>query len=176
MSRKAITVITLAAFVLTSASCVTWRTQTIAAASDAPGKRARIVSLVKASGERVEFSNSDPGRVRGDSITGTASARLSVPIDIQGPFSSIKKRADGTVYEITDGSGRVYPVQRVLKEGNTEWSILINDRTPQPVSIPLSDVRQIRFKKTNSFLTAIALGVPLTLGIYLYAMAKSLNE
>jgi hypothetical protein len=176
MSRKTITVITLAAFVLTSTSCTMWRTKNINGISDVPSKSAKIMSVVKASGERIDFSNSDPGRIRGGSITGTAVAGLSVPIDIQRPFSSIKKRADGTVYEITDGSGRVYGVQSVLKEGEAQWSVLINDRTVQRVSIPLSDVRQIRFKKTNTIMSAIAIVVPLSLGLFYLAATAAFRE
>ena len=173
MPRKAIGAITLAAFVLTSSSCTMWRTKNIRSISDVPGESARIISVVLASGERIDFSPADPGRVqptgpegpelpgrhprRGILIKGTAVGRHSVPVEIQGPFSSIGKRADGTVFEITDVSGRVYPVQRVLKEGDARWSILTYDRTVQPVSIPLSDVFQVRFKQSYPGLTLLVI-------------------
>jgi len=176
MSKKPVTGITLAAFVLASTSCTMWRTKTIDGISGAPGKSAKIMSVVKASGERIDFSNSDPGRVRGLVITGTAIAGLSVPIDIQRPFSSIKKRADGTVYEITDESGRVYAVQSVLKEDEARWSVLINERTVRQVSIPLSDVRQVRFKKINPTLTLIAIAVPVSLGLLYLAITASFRD
>jgi len=176
MNRRAVAAITLTSFVITSTSCMMWRTKVIDGISGAPGKGARIMSVVKASGERIDFSNSDPGRVRGLLVEGTAVARLSMPIDIQGPFSSIRKRADGNVYEITDGNGRVYAVQRVLKEGNVQWSILINDRTVQYVSIPLGEVRQVRFKKINPTLTIIAIAVPLSLGLFVWWAVKVLRE
>ena len=134
------------------------------------------MSVVKASGERIDFSKSDPGRVRGLVITGTAVSGLSAPIDIQRPFSSIKERDDGTVYEITDKSGRVYAVQSVLKEDEIQWSVIIKERTAQRVSIPLSDVRQVRFKKINPALTLIAMAVPVSLGLLYLAMTAAFRE
>jgi hypothetical protein len=167
--RKATSLFTLAAFVVMSVSCVTMRTKTVVAPSDLPGKGAKITSVITASGERVEFSRSGPGRIRGAVITGTAAARYSVPVEIQGPFSSIKKRPDGSVYEITDGHGRVYAVVRVSNEGDTKWTILINDTAVQPVSIPLSEVKQITYRKSRPALTAIAIAIPVVLGLLLVA-------
>ena len=182
MSRKAVAAITLAAFVLTSTSCMIWRTKNIRWISDVPDESAKIMSLVKTSGERIDFSSADPGRVwpgRHDSpgvlIKGTAVARFSVPVEIPRPFSSIRKRADGTVFEITDGSGRLHSVQRVLKEGDALWSVLINDRRAQPVSILLSDVRQVRFKKSYPGLTFLAVAGP-TLGLLYMCIVSSLDH
>lgn len=168
-------VTTLAAFILASASCTMWRTKDISTVRDVPDRSTRIESVLKASGEHINFAKSDPGRIHGFVIEGTALARLSVPIEIQGPFSSIKKRADGSVYEITDSDGRVHQVQRVLKEGDGRWSILINDMTTQPVSIPLSEVRQIHFKESRPLLAFIAIAVP-TLGLLYLAIVSNLDH
>lgn len=157
MFKKATSLLTLAAVVLASVSCTTMTTKPVVTPSDLPGKAAMIQSVIMTSGEHVEFSPSDPGRVRGDVIVGTAAVRYKAPVEIQGPFSSIKRRPDGSVYEITDGTGRVHPVVGVAKEGETAWTILVNDRTARPVSIPLTDVRQIRFRKINAFLTALTI-------------------
>ncbi len=169
MVRKAISLFTLAAFVLMSSSCTTMKTRTVVTPSDLPGKGAKITSVITASGERVEFSPSGPGRIRGAVITGTAAARYSVPVEIQGPFSSIKRRPDESVYEVTDGHGRVYAVVRVSNEGDTKWTILINDTAVQPVSILLSEVKQITYRKSRPALTAIAIALPLVLGLVLLA-------
>ena len=158
---------------------------------DVPDESARISRVVLASGERIDFSPADPGRVqpadpeeperpgrqpsRGILIQGTAVARLSVPVEIQGPFSSIKRRADGTVYEITDASGLVYPVQRVLKEGDAQWSVLINDRTVQPVSILLSDVRQVWFEKSYPGMTMLGVA-GVALGLLYLAITSGLSR
>ena len=117
MSQRAISLFTLAGFVLLATSCVTWRTKNIGGITDAPGRGAMVMTVVKTSGERIEFAKSDPGRVRGLAIQGTALVRFSVPLEIQGPFSAIKARPDGSVYEVTDGAGRVHQVLRVSKRG-----------------------------------------------------------
>lgn len=169
MARKAASLFTLAAFVLASTACMTTRTKTITAPSDLPGSRAKIVSLVKTSGEQVDFTPSGPGRVRGPVIVGTAAARLSVPVTIEGPFSAIQRRPNGSVYALTDGSGRVHSVQRVLREGELRWSILINDRTARPVSIPVLEVSRIRFRKVNTILTILAVAVPVAFGFAILA-------
>lgn len=169
MVRKATSLFTLAAFVLMSASCTTLKTKAVFMPSELAGLHAKIAAVVKASGERVEFSPSGLGRVRGDAVTGTAQARYGVPVEIQGPFSSIKRRPDGSVYKITDGSGREHAVVRVSNEGDTTWTILINDTTVQPVSIPLSEVKQITYRKPNPALTAIAIAIPVVLGLILVA-------
>jgi hypothetical protein len=156
VSRSAISLFTAAAFIFTSASCTTLRTRDVASTADLPSWKAKVTSVVMVSGERISFSPHDPGRVRGDVITGTATARFSAPVEIQGPFSSIKRRPDGSVYEITDGTGRVYPVIGVSKESETQWTILVNDTTAQQVSLRVSEVRQISFKKNNGALTVLA--------------------
>jgi hypothetical protein len=174
--RKATSLFTLAAFVLMSASCTTLKTKAVFMPSELAGLHAKIAAVVKASGERVEFSPSGLGRVRGDAVTGTALARYGVPVEIQGPFSSIKRRPDGSVYKITDGSGREHAVVRVSNEGDTTWTILINDTTVQPVSIPLSEVKQITYKKPNTALTAIAIAIPVVLGLIVVAVIIYANN
>jgi len=164
--KKSIPAALAAAVVLLTVSCMTWRTKEIGGIRDAPGGSARIMTVFKMSGERVVFAKSDPGRVRGQAIEGTALARFSIPLEIKGPFDAIKERPDGSVYEITDGAGRVHQVYRVLKRGDAEWSILVNDSTARPVSIPLADVRQIQYKKPSFVLSFLAITVPLTLGLY----------
>ena len=169
MYRKATSLLTLAAFVLMSASCATLKTKAVFKPSELAGSHAKIVTVVKASGERIEFSPSGPGRVRGDAVTGTAQARYGVQVEIQGPFSSIKRRPDGSVYRITDRSGREHAVVRVSNEGDATWTILINDATVQPVSIPLLEVKQITYRKPNRALTAVAIAIPVVLGLILVA-------
>jgi len=156
VSKKATGLFALAAFVMMSVSCTTLRTRAVTSTSDLPGRKAKVASVITVSGERITFSPHNPGHVRGDVITGTATARFSAPVEIQGPFSSIKRRPDGSVYEITDGTGRVYPVIGVSKESETQWTILVNDTTAQQVSIRVSEVRQISFKKNNGVLTVLA--------------------
>jgi len=171
MRGKAITVITLAAFVLVSASCTMIRTADLTKA-DRPGERARILDLVMNSGVPIVFSGS--GRIRGSMATGMAV--VGVEERIPAPLSSIRKRHDGTVYEIVDRAGRIHPVLGVLNEGETEWTIFAPGSTVQSVSIPLSEVRQVRFRKNNTILTAIAVAVPVSLGLLYLAITAAFRE
>ena len=169
MFRKATSLFTLAAFVLISVSCTIVKTVDVRTAPP-PGHRARIIRLVKTSGESVLFSG--VGRVDGSAIKGQAV--VSVQERIPAPVSSVKERADGSVYEIVDRDGRVHPVSRVLSKGENEWTILVLGGTVQSVSIPLSEVVLIEYRKTDTALTILAITpvVALTLliwGLILYA-------
>lgn len=111
----------------------------------------------------------------GKAITVITWAAFVLTVEIQEPFSSIKRRADGTVYEITDGNGRAYAVQRVLKEDDARWSILVNDRTVQPVSILLTDVRQVWFEKGYPGMTILGVA-GVALGLLYLAITSGLSR
>jgi len=160
MSKKQVSVITLVVFVLTSTSCTMIRTADLTKA-DYPGKSARIMSLVMNSGVPVVFSGS--GRIRGDTITGMAI--VGIEERIPAPPTSIKKHPDGTIYEIIDRTGRAHSVLGVLNEGETEWTIVASGSTVQPVSIPLSEVKQVKYKKINTGLTILAIAPVAALGL-----------
>jgi len=150
----------MAAGLIASVSCMTWRTKEIRSDADLAGKDAEIRRLLKTSGERVEFSPSNPGQVYEGAIRGLAVAHYSVPVTIQGPFSSIARRPDGSVYEVTDGRGRRHTIEAVRKETDTQWDVLVTDRAAGAVSIPLADVRRIWFKKLDPFVTLMAVAIP----------------
>ena len=169
MFRKATSLFTLAAFVLISVSCTIVKTVDVRTAPP-PGHRARIIRLVKTSGESVVFSG--VGRVDGSTIKGQAV--VSVQERIPAPVSSVKERPGGSVYEIVDRDGRIHPVSGVLIKGENEWTILVPGGTVQSVSIPLSEVVLIEYRKTDAALTILAITpvVVLTLliwGLIIYA-------
>lgn len=172
MPRKTVTVITLAAFVLFSISCTIARTMETTQ-FDHPGKRAKIVSLIKQSGERVVFSGY--GRIRGDAITGMADA--GAERRIPAPVSAIKEGADGSIFEIVDRSGRAHQVLAVLQRGESEWTVLARAGTIRQVSIPLSEVRQVTYTKISTGLTILALAPLAALGLFLlgvYVYSKNI--
>ncbi len=152
MLRKATSLFMLAAFILMSVSCTTVKTVDVRTAPP-PGHRARIIRLVKASGESVVFSG--VGRVDGRAITGKAV--VSVQERVPAPVASVKVRADGSVYEIVDRDGRIHPVSGVLSKGENEWTILVPGGTVQSVSIPLSEVVLIEYRKTDAARTILAI-------------------
>jgi len=136
-----------------------------------PKPDASILSLVTVSGNSVVFLPSDPGRVLGDLIKGTAITGIEERIP--APPLSVKRRPDGRVYEIIDRAGRAHPVFRVLQEGETEWTVVRSGSEPRRVFIPLSEVKQVSYKTRNvpmTYLVAPAMVVAalfcLLFGIY----------
>jgi hypothetical protein len=156
MSKKMIAVMTLGTFVVFSTSCVTWRRQEVNALVRPLPENTEVLTVVKTSGEFVQFSKAEPGLVRGFAVVGKG--RVTKLREIAGPFLSVKKDKDGRIIEVTDAEGHVYSIQNLLSQGSNRMifvgSELVN------VSIPLSGIRQVEFKRTNTLLTVmLALGV-----------------
>jgi len=175
MPPKITALFTIPAFVLFTASCSMWPTREIRTEADYPSQNKRVLTVVKTNGEVVEFSKTDPGLVLRDEIRGTARVLVSEKTEIEGPFPQIKRRADGTIAEVTDSKGKVHFVQVVLRE---EPNLLVvqerySDR--RPIAIPLSDVRLVTYKKTNTVLTVAAIAVVGALGLIALA-AYSLSR
>ena len=156
MSRKAATLFSLTALVLLSTSCTMWSTKDVTTIADWPKQNQKVLSVVKASGEYVRFSKSDPGLMHGNVIYGMATATVTTAVEVEGPFPSVKKRADGRIYEVTDRSGRVYSVHEVLKEEVNKLTFTVNRTAPAVVAVPIAEARLIQVKQTNVPLTLIA--------------------
>ena len=90
-------------------------------------------------------------------IEGEAWVPIEDTTEIRGPFPLIKKRNDRTISEVTDAIGRVHYVLSVLTEGPDSLTIQESSSEIRTVSIPLSDVRLVKFKKANVVLTLMAL-------------------
>jgi hypothetical protein len=175
MSKKAAALFTLAAFVIFSTSCTMWRTREINTTADYPKENRKILSVVKASGELVVFSKSNPGRLIGNVISGEATVVVMKRSEIVGPFPSIKKDGHGRIFEVTDSSGRVHSVQEVLKEETNKLTVQARYSTSGGVSIPLSEVKLVQFKATNGVMTALAVlgGIA---GVFLGLAAYYINR
>ncbi len=156
MSRKAVAVLTIIVFAVFSVSCMTWRNKEIRTSADYPRPNIGVVSVVKKSGEVIEFSRSAPARIVGGQVVGTPASLGERDVVIEGPFPLVKRLADGTVTEVTDVKGRVWSVRKVLKEEPNRMTVRIADPTIGAVAIPLSDIWQIKIKRTNAPLTLLA--------------------
>ncbi|MCK7462276.1 MAG: hypothetical protein MZU84_09505 [Sphingobacterium sp.] len=80
----------------------------------------------------------------------TGKAVVSVRSRSPRPVLPSKLRADGSVYEIVDRDGRIASGLRGPEQGEIEWTILVPGRTVQSVSIPLSEVVLIEYRKTDA--------------------------
>jgi hypothetical protein len=157
MSGKTAPTSALAVLVLLSASCTMWSTKEVRTITDWPKENQKVLSVVKASGEYVRFSKSDPGLMHGNAIYGMTSSTVSAPVEGEGPFPSVKKRSDGGVYEVTDRDGRVFPVREILKEEGNKLTIAVRRTERETVSVPMSEARLIQVKQTNVPLTLAAI-------------------
>ena len=175
MSMKRGSATAVALIGLLSASCMTWRTKDVMTAADWPREGQKVLSVVKASGEYVRFSRSNPGLAHGGVIYGLTAAFVEEPLEVEGPFRSVKKRSDGAVYEVTDRTGRVYPVREVLRAEGDKLTILENRQVPAAVSVPFEEARLIRVKGTNMPLTLLAIAGGLA-GAWFLWVAISLSS
>jgi len=156
MPRQTVAVFTAIVFVVFSTSCMTWRNKEIRTSADAPRPNVRILSVVKRSGEVIEFSRASPARIVGNQVVGTPAAFGERDVEIEGPFPLIKRLSDGTVTEVTDAKGRVWSVREVLKEEPNRMTLRIADPMSGAVSIPLSGIWQVKIKRANTPLTLLA--------------------
>jgi hypothetical protein len=170
MPPKLTALFTVAAFVLFTASCSMWPTREIRTEADYPSQNRRVLTVVKTNGEVVEFSKQDPGLVLGDEIRGTARVLVNEKTEIEGPFPLVKRRADGTIAEVTDAQGKVHYVRTVLREEPNRLVVQERYSARLPIAIPLSDVRLVTYKKTNTVLTIAAIAVGGALGLFALAV------
>lgn len=137
----------LAAWVSVSAACFSWRMKDVRTLSGPLPENTEILSVVKISGELIQFSKSNPGRLRGYTVVGVGKDKEMKPLELKGPFN-IMKDAKQRVCEVRDGKGQVYAVTQVLSQSADRMSVVASVWTP--VSIPLAEVRQIEVKKSNA--------------------------
>ena len=173
MSAKQTGLITVMALALLSAACMTWATKDVRTVADWPRQNQKILSVVTASGGLVQFAKSSPGRMQGNAIYGLAVQYAKDPIEIEGPFPSVRKRADGSVFEITDRTGKVYGVKEVLKAEGDRMIVVERSTGPGVVSVPIADARLVKVRKTNGPLTFLTIMGVLG-GVYFGALAISL--
>jgi hypothetical protein len=112
--------------------------------------------------------------VDGSAIKGKAV--VSVQERVPAPVASVKVRADGSAYEIVDRDGRIHPVSGVLSKGENEWTILVPGGTVQSVSIPLSEVVLIEYRKTDAARTILAITPVVALALLIAGLISYSNN
>jgi len=169
MRAKQSGLITVMVLAFLSTACMTWATKDVRTVADWPRQNQKVLSVVTASGGLVRFTKSSPGRMQGNAIFGLAVLHTQQPIELEGPFPSVKKRSDGGVYEVTDRTGKVYVVKEVLKTEGDRMIVVERWTAPVVVSVPMADVRLVKLRRTNGPLTFVAilggLGVAWTVGL-----------
>lgn len=175
MSRRPAAVLTVIAFTVFSTGCMTWRNKEIRTSADYPRPNKGVVSVVMRSGEVIRFSRAAPARIVGDRVVGTPSSLGKRDVEIEGPFPLVKRLADGTVTEVTDANGRVWPVREVLKEEPNRMTVRIADPTIGAVAIPLSEIAKVKIMRSNPALTFLS-GLALAGAAWFIGLAISLGN
>ena len=172
MNKKLISIFTLLAFIVFSISCSITRIKEVRTASDWKGKKGEILSLFKTSGEYIEFSKDNPGRIYGDNIIGTAII-MSKKVVIDGAnIKKIRKHQDGTIFEIINKEGKIYHVVGTVRREEGKFICFIPYETFESVTIPLSEVKSVKVKNFNLFVSLLVV-VGGVIGLYFLAFAIS---
>ena len=170
MSKKGAALLTLLSFGVFSTACMTWSSRAIRSEGDYPSPGSRVVRVVKVNGEVVEFARRCLGRLLTDRVEGWALVSVEQTAEVRGPFQSIKGRADGTVSEVTDANGQVHDVVSVEKYEPGLMVIQERRSEKKVVSIPLSEVRLIKYRTVNVITTLMAVAAGAAVG-YVAAFA-----
>ena len=189
MKRKIISLFTLFAFIVFSISCYITRLKEVKTAADLRGKKGKIVSLVKTSGEHIKFSKNSLGRIYGDKIVGTVVV-LSKKVEItRDNIKEVKRDKNGTISEITHKNGKTYLVAYgAVKVVSTKDDLTGKEEeritfytTPyetfESVTIPLSEVRSVKVKNFDFVVSLCFVGGIIGLGaLALAAVLSGINE
>jgi hypothetical protein len=142
--KKIISLFTMTAFIVFSLSCYSTKNMRLDVDAAEKVKKEKILSVVMASGETIEFSKKQPGRILNESIIGIAErVTKEIEIDITDVEHN-KCNEKGEVNEIITIDGKVYKdfVGVVKKEKDTYVFTTILESHIK-VSIPISEVRQV---------------------------------
>lgn len=89
MIKKIISLFTLTAFVVFTFSCYSTKQEKIETVVSKKGTKAKILALLKKSGERIEFPKGEPGKIVGDKIVGEAVDETNEKKPVSVPISEV---------------------------------------------------------------------------------------
>jgi hypothetical protein len=170
MSRKIISLFTLLAFIVFSLSCYSWKKKEIKTAADWQRKKGKILWVIKTSGEYIEFSKDNPGRIIGDKIVGKAIILSKKVVIDRANIKRIKRDRNRYISKIISKDGKVYHVitGTVIKEKD-KIIFTGGEGLYESVSIPLSEVKSVQVKRFDPFTTLFA-----GAGLYLLVFAAGI--
>lgn len=166
MSRKIISLFTLLAFVIFSVSCYTTRLKEVRTEADWQGKKGKILWVIKTSGEYIEFSKDNPGRIIGDKIVGKAIILSKKVVIDRANIEENKRDQNGKILKITTKDGKMYTVIKgTEKEEKDKITFFTIYESNEQVLIPLSEVKWYQ--------VLIGLGIVLVMGLLMYIILKA---
>ena len=166
MNKKIISLFTLLAFVIFSVSCYTTKTRRVNTSADWKGKKGRILWVIKTSGEYIEFSKDNPGRIIGDKIVGKAIILSKKVVIDRANIEENKRDQNGKILKITTKDGKMYTVIKgTEKEEKDKITFFAIYESNEQVLIPLSEVKWVH--------VLIGLGLVLVLYIFMTLVIKA---
>lgn len=169
MKKKIISIFTLVAFAVFSISCYSTRVKEVRTATDWYWKKGKIFSVVKTSGEYIEFSEDFPGQIYGDKIVGNAIIMSKeAEIDLTN-IVKIRRHSDRNIFEIIDKEGKIYRAVGIAKEEEDKIIYFTPYPSSELVSIPLSEVKLLRIKRLDTLISASIMAGTLA-AVFLFAI------
>lgn len=163
MFKRAVSLSTLAAFLVFTFSCTIHKTVATSPGTlfQSGAKDFEIRAVLTKSGERIEFPEGRYGHVSGDKIVSFEAGTIALEIS-ESDVQKMSLDAKGRVSEITTKDGKTYHPLSSERKGE---KISIVYRIP--ISIPISDVDMVWVQKIDgglTFLTYIG-GAVIVLGV-----------
>lgn len=176
MKRQIIAILTLGSFIVFSFSCYSVQPIKLEKLSAPGADKIEIRKVEKTSGESVDFSKSDPGRVSGNFITGTGALTKTLEfVEIaSADVQTTDDHRDKNFISVTTRDGKSYDCKKVVKQGDKSVLYILKDVTNGVNSflkVSLSEVEKAWAKRLDILETFIV-SIPIawiTVGIVLLA-------
>jgi Ca2+/Na+ antiporter len=155
MNKKLVSLFTMVTFIIFSLSCYIMKKEKIETVAFKREKIA-ILGVVKKSGDTIEFAKENPGRIYKDSIIGTAERVTKNVVIERANIKGTRINGKGKILVFTTKDGKIFNVLNgSLREEKDKFVFTGTYVSHESISIPLSDVKTVKFKKFNFFATLI---------------------
>jgi len=168
MFKKIMCLVTSVAFFIFSLSCNKYTTKVKSAEKTAGWKKEKIkvIRILKTSGEKIEFSNGNTGKIVNDSLIINMKKEIEI---LRANIANIKRNNKGKIYEVRTKDSKKYQVIDTVPGTDTKRIILVNEK----ISIPLSEVELIWVKRVNPGYVLVAAIVVIAIGkFFIYLFSK----
>jgi len=135
MKRQTIAIVTLGSFIVFSLSCYSVQQIKPEMLSAPAAGKIEIRKIEKTSGESIDFSKSDPGRVRGNFVTGTGTLTTTVElVEIASADVQTVSRQDETFQSVKTRHGKSYGWVKKIEERGDKSILYIMKVVPNRVT------------------------------------------
>ncbi len=148
MTRRMVSLFLLPAFCIFSMSCASTQVKPPSDLAKATARTA-VLSVIKISGENVEFRKGEPGRVdrKAGAVVGSTVQSFDVPA---ADIDNLVRDNKGKVVRFSKKDGSSYSVATYVQEGD-----VVHVGAYVPVTIPFADIQQFWVKKSDAFRSVV---------------------